>query len=427
MRRTATCLHVGWRRVRSPVGRSWEEKPRGWAAARLLLRGAGQRRILDRASGLAFDAAFAAVPVLVLLVDLLRSFGLYTALRTELVEPLVLEELVRHGTGLGEAFATLLDTVEQADLRALGLTGSPILVYGGYMLLAATEGALNDVFGATRDRKFGHRMRDYALIVLSVALATCAAGALAYLLSDAGLRVGMRGLLIFAAWTTGLVALAAVYRFVPNTFVPWKAALIAAAVASVLGFGAFVVELELIGAARYRALYAGLAALPLFLLWLFTSWLAVLMGAEVAALVADWRGYAFRLRRREPGPVELTRIAARAVDALARAEEAGDQPTVRDLAQLLEEPEPLVDNALDPLRRAGIIENRGGEAATIAVLRRGALGTYVSEVLGALGRIDIQTGRMQRTSLIEVTLPRAPKGSLPEWFDERAGAFDEEE
>ena len=177
----------------------WERKPRRIEWLRVALVGASHRRALDRASGLAFDSAFAAVPSLVVLVDLLRVFDLYEAIRLQVLEPWLLGELAEHNESLGQAFTTLLDVVENANLRALGLTGAPILVYGAYMLMAATEGALNDIFGASRDRSFLHRLRDYLIITVFVMGAALGAGVLAGVVGYAKLggfvvvrRVGAR-------------------------------------------------------------------------------------------------------------------------------------------------------------------------------------------------------------------------------------------
>ncbi len=360
----------------------WERRPRRLEWLKVALVGASHRRALDRASGLAFDSAFAAVPSLVVLVDLLRVFGLYESIRHQVLEPWLLGELAEHNESLGQAFTTLLDVVENANLRALGLTGAPILVYGAYMLMAATEGALNDIFGASRDRSFLNRLRDYLLITIVVMGAALGAGVLAGVVGYAKLG----SYVVVGAWLLGAVALALIYRYVPNVHVPWPACWVGAFTASIIGFGAFLVELELLGAARYQALYAGLAALPLFLLWLFVSWLAVWIGGEVAALMLDWRTYIYRLREEEAGPVTMALVAARVVDALARAETKNETSALSRIALELELPIPLVDAALDPLRRAGLVVDVGTADRPAARLKRGANETFVDEVLKALGR-----------------------------------------
>ncbi|NIR38737.1 MAG: YihY/virulence factor BrkB family protein, partial [Actinobacteria bacterium] len=63
----------------------------------------------------------------------------------------------------------------------------------------------------------------------------------------------------------GTITCAGLYKGVANAPVPWLAALIGGFVAAILGYATFLVELQAqVIVARYDALYAGLAAVPLF-------------------------------------------------------------------------------------------------------------------------------------------------------------------
>src|SRR6201993_2655170 len=87
------------------------------------------------------------------------------------------------------------------------------------------------------------------------------------------------------------VALTLLYCLIPNCTVRWRDGAFGAAVATVaieilkVGFSIYI------GASSfYSTVYGALAIIPIFLLWMYISWMAVLLGAVVAAALADWRG-----------------------------------------------------------------------------------------------------------------------------------------
>jgi len=87
------------------------------------------------------------------------------------------------------------------------------------------------------------------------------------------------------------VAFFFLYRIVPTPSVPWKHALLGAVVAAILfevakqGFG-YVVR----HSPTYGIAYGAFAAFPVFLIWLYISWMVALFGAELTASAAYWHG-----------------------------------------------------------------------------------------------------------------------------------------
>jgi membrane protein len=89
------------------------------------------------------------------------------------------------------------------------------------------------------------------------------------------------GLIVFALQTTGFAAL---YRYVPNTFVrrehAWGGALFASLGLEIAQKG---LAIYLSKVPVYSTIYGAFAAVPIFLVWMYLSWLILLMGAVVAA------------------------------------------------------------------------------------------------------------------------------------------------
>ena len=79
------------------------------------------------------------------------------------------------------------------------------------------------------------------------------------------------------------IAFFLLYRLIPNTHVKFRPALIGAAVATLLFEGAKgTFNYYLANYATYKAIYGAIAILPIFLFWLYVTWLIVILGAVIA-------------------------------------------------------------------------------------------------------------------------------------------------
>jgi membrane protein len=91
--------------------------------------------------------------------------------------------------------------------------------------------------------------------------------------------------------STSALAFFLVYRIIPNRHVPWPHALAGGVLAAVvfeamkLVLAAYIREVP-----TYKLVYGAFAAIPVFLLWIYLAWLAVLLGAVFTASLSDWRG-----------------------------------------------------------------------------------------------------------------------------------------
>ena len=82
-------------------------------------------------------------------------------------------------------------------------------------------------------------------------------------------------------WATASLALFFLYFFVPNTQIHVKYALISALfVATLFELSKWLFSLYITKVAMYEKIYGALAALPIFMLWLYITWLIVLWGVS---------------------------------------------------------------------------------------------------------------------------------------------------
>lgn len=254
---------------------------------RLILRRARQERLLQAAGSLAFTTTLALVPLLAVGFALIerfpRLFGrVEAALDAHLLRAWLPPEIARPVLGHLQRFA--------ANAGALTALGSALLLVSALALLFTVDGTLNRLWNVKRARPLVRRVGLYLALLLAgppvLGLTLWAMSALV------GASLGWVGplpastafVLQLGPAALAWAALALLYRGVPYTHVPWASALAGGWVGCVAlelgrrGFAAYLVKLP-----AYQALYGAFAALPLFLLWLWFSWLVTLGAALVAA------------------------------------------------------------------------------------------------------------------------------------------------
>jgi len=87
------------------------------------------------------------------------------------------------------------------------------------------------------------------------------------------------------------LAFSLLFRVVPNRFVPLRHAFIGGVVAAVAfesmnrAFAYYIAHFP-----TYKLVYGAFASIPIFLLWIYLSWLTILLGALITSSLSHWRG-----------------------------------------------------------------------------------------------------------------------------------------
>jgi membrane protein len=242
----------------------------------------------------------------------------------------------------------------------MGGVGGLFLLLSTVSLLYNIEGSLNEIWGVTEARSLMQRGLIYwgVLTLGPIALGTSllASGALQRTAVDSGLVP--ESLLALVPLAATVLLLTFLYLAAPNAPVRLRAALGAGLVAGALwevakhAWGLWAGRLF-----RYSAIYGSLGAVPLFLLWVYLSWLLVLFGARLAyALQHATRPSALAV----PGPrareILCARIALLAVGDFLRG---GEPKQPARIARALEAEAFAVDDAVQRLRGAGLLAEAG--------------------------------------------------------------------
>lgn len=278
----------------------------------------GQRflgnRGFDMASSLSYTSLLSLVPLLAVALAILAAFPVFNAVRDQLQGAAFHYLVPQVGVQIQHYVA---DFVANADkLTAAGTVG---LGFTSIMLLVTIEGALNHIFRVAAPRKPLSRLMLYWTVVTLGPLLAGASFTLSlrvYSLGDLAERTRDFSPLVNAVLPILLLMMAftLVYAAVPNRRVRLADAAIggiaAALVFAVLrwGFGVYAANAQ-----TYESIYGAMALVPIFLLWMYLSWVVVLGGAELAAALPEWRCG----RHSVGGPLPAGRRLAVALDILA--------------------------------------------------------------------------------------------------------------
>lgn len=241
-----------------------------------------------RAMSLVYTTLLSFVPLLAVSFSVLKAFGVHNQ-----IEPLLLELLAPLGPKGGELSGYIVEFVENMRVGVLGALGLGMLFYTVVALLHKIESALNYAWRVQRGRPMAQRVSGYlSVILIGPVLVFSALGITASVMSTEVVQqiasIQPFGLLIefvthLLPYLLVIAAFAFIYLFIPNTRVNVVSALVGAVVAGILwqttgwAFASFVVT-----SSKYTAIYSAFATLIMFMIWLYLTWLILLLGASIA-------------------------------------------------------------------------------------------------------------------------------------------------
>jgi len=257
-----------------------------------------------RAMSLVYTTLLSVVPLIAVSFSVLKGFGIHKDLEQYLYG--VLEPLGDKGVEITDQVMALVNNVNGGVLGGIGLA---FFIYTAISMVQKIEESFNYVWYVNKARSFSRRLTDYLLVLLIVPLAIVVAlGAIASLGNEVAFQWLTSNTFLgpFFAATTKLtpyfvviVVFTALYKFMPNTRVDFRSALVGGLSGGILWatlgmiFAAFIAN-----SARNQTIYASFAIAITTLIWLYLNWLILLIGAQIAFYFQN-PAY-LRIGRREP-------------------------------------------------------------------------------------------------------------------------------
>jgi len=253
-------------------------------AARLFTQG----ELSMRSKSLVYTTLLSIVPLLAVSFSVLKAFGVHNK-----IEPTLLRFLAPLGENGPEITARIIGFVSNMKVGVLGSVGLAVLLYTVTSVIGQIEGSFNFIWKVKKPRPLLRQFSNYVSIILvGPLLVFSAMGLTATVMSSSVVQrlvgIGGLGLVVFISgkllpFVFTCAAFTFMYIFVPNVKVKLRAGLVGGVFAGILwelsgwGFAKFVVT-----STRYSAIYSGFAILIMFMLWVYVSWLILLVGSAVA-------------------------------------------------------------------------------------------------------------------------------------------------
>ncbi|MDO6387431.1 MULTISPECIES: YihY family inner membrane protein [unclassified Uliginosibacterium] len=322
--------------------------------ARLVQYKFGEVRVMQTAGALTYTTLLSLVPMLTVVLLVMRQFSPFMKLG-EGMRGFLLQNLLPEKAG--KVVATYaLQFSEKAS--SLTIVGTVFLVVTAIMLFATIDRTISSIWLIRRPRPWYVRIPIYWLALtlgpVIFAVGVAATGDLMH--ASLGMMDNPAGWLRkFADRAATALLLSALFVFlfhvVPNRRLKFWHGLAGGLVAGVgvvlvqRLFGFYLAKLP-----NFTLIYGTFSVLPIFLIWVYLSWLVILLGATVAAVLP---AFGMRSRLLPLSPAGRVVAVMRLAQALVAAQDIGQAAEVDQLAAACRMTPGQTEQMLEDMRLAG--------------------------------------------------------------------------
>lgn len=369
------------------------------------------------AMSLVYTTLLSIVPLLAVSFSVLKGFGVHNQ-----IEPFLLNALAPLGEKAEEISMQIIGFVDNVKVGVLGAVGLGLLFYTVISLMTKIERAFNYTWHVSAGRSLADRFSHYISVLLlapvlvfaalSIMTTITASPTVAQLSQEPGI-----GTLI--TWGGRVVpyvimvgAFGFVYTLMPNTNVKISSALAGAVVTALLwqltgwAFTSFVIG------SPNAEVYAAFFTLVVFMIWLYISWLILLIGGSIGFYYQNTRLTIPGYRSSSLSNIARERLALSVMKIIAENFRDGDEkPTIASLSERFGVPDSAISWVVGVMNRNGLLARIEGGARHLVPAR--SLETItVRNIYDAVRRSDEGDGKA-----LSVEVPDADVRTLLEGID----------
>jgi membrane protein len=398
---------------------------KNWTELRRFLRFVDARFKEDRcaqmAAGLTFTTLLSLVPLITIALTLFSAFPVFADFSSHIRQFLLANMLPETGGKMISRY------VEQFAESASRLTAVGIVFLGltAMLMMHTISNAFNTIWRVSRPRPLLQRVLVYWTVLTLGPLLV--GGSLSLTSWLTGISVGYARqvpefevvMLKVVPLLLTTLAFSLLFRVVPNRYVPMRHAVIGGvAAAAVFEFMNRAFAYYITHFPTYKLVYGAFASVPIFLLWIYLSWLTVLLGALITASLSHWRGES----KRRLEPVMQLYYVLRMLQIMAESMRGGTVQTLPMLSERLHIGYDVLEQMLEKLARARIVGKLAGNGWAMVRapehVRLGELYRLFVYDLSALKGRAVEAGVRSRLEQIERRMADATDVPLSALFED---------
>jgi len=328
----------------------------------LTVRNIQEQNIPASARSLTYRTILSIVPLLAILFAIARGFGIDNMLESTVFTPT--------SENTHNFFILLFQIVNDSLNNAQGSgvfagIGIVLFIYTIMTLFVDIEDSFNRIWQVSKGRSWRRKISDYFAFILLMPILMVVVNAISFInFPQNELLETLRAtypflprLLDIITYAIILISLTFLYAFMPNTKVRFINALIAGLIAGTAFYFFQMLFLSgLLWITHYNAIYGTFAAIPLMLLWIYTSWFIVLVGAEISYAAQNVSKFSFEKETRSISRRYKDFFTLMITSVIVRRF-ANDQPplTADEISEYCKSPARLTKNILNNLQNLKII------------------------------------------------------------------------
>ena len=363
-----------------------------------VLRDISSGQLTLRSMSLVYTTLLSVVPLIAVSFSVLKGFGVHKELEQYLYG--LLEPLGDKGIEYTDNVMALVNNVNGSVLGGIGLA---FFIYMAISMVQKVEESFNYVWYVTKPRSFATRFVEYSAVLIIGSLAITLALRTIASIGEEDIVVSMQEntvispIFTFASTLTPYAVIIAIftflYKFMPNTNVKFKSALVGGCaggflwVTTSIVFGAFLAN-----SSNRQAIYASFAIAITTLIWLYLNWLILLIGSQLAFYFQN-PAY-MRIGRRDPrlSNAMRERLALNIMLLVGAAfRDSSKSIDLRSLSEQLRIPSITVAPIVLGLEANGLLTSTENEALLPG---REMAGIRLNDILDVV-RVDGETGSHQ--------------------------------
>lgn len=334
-----------------------------------------QDSLLKEASALTYQSFLTIVPLLAVLFGIAKGFGL-----EQILDNFLRKEFADHQEVLTYLLQFSQTTLKEAQGGLIAGIGVFFLLFTAIRLLSSVETALNKMWGIQYGRPPLRKVGDYLALLLTCPILLAISSSVTIFFTaqfthltalipipESAQSVLLKTLALVPFATSALLFSVILYSM-PNAPVSKRAAF-GAGCLSAIAFQCvqswyILFQLRL---TKVSAVYGSFVALPLFLVWLWISWLLLLIGGELLVFFQE-RGWRESVRTYSGSPIEELDIDAAVLACSKKFFEEGEPMTITTLFSSIPRPIRALSTSIQRLKMKKFILDGGPKGIPAAIV-----------------------------------------------------------